>query len=145
MDKDRLNHSYGVAKKMIEIALEMGLSEEKQKELFIIGFNHDIGYEFTQNGKNHEIIGGEILKKTGFKFWREIYYHGLITDEYESLYLTILNMADMQIDKYGKDVGYDARLEDIKSRYGQDSNVYCNALKLVNSLKSKEKVKRKLE
>jgi len=30
----------------------------------------------------------------------------------------------MQIDKYGNDVGCDKRLEDIKSRYGENSDVY---------------------
>ena len=40
----------------------------------------------------------------------------------------------MQIDKYGNDVGYDKRLEDIKSRYGQESNVYKKCRKLVDKL-----------
>ena len=44
-------------------------------------------------------------------------------------------MADMQIDKYGNDVGYDNRLEDIKSRYGENSKVYTKVKTLVNNLK----------
>ena len=43
-------------------------------------------------------------------------------------------MADMQIDKYGNDVGYTKRLEDIKSRYGEDSIPYQNCVKLINQL-----------
>ena len=134
MDIDRLKHSYAVATKMVSIAKEMNLSNEDINNCFIIGFNHDIGYEFVDKGINHGKVGGELLKNTNFKYWKEIYYHGLLQDEYNSLYLDILNKADMQIDKYGNDVGYTKRLEDIKSRYGEESKVYKTCLELVNRL-----------
>ena len=137
MDQERLKHSLAVARKMMEIAKSGDLSEEQIKECFIIGYNHDIGYEFANNGINHNIIGGEILKNNGFKYWREVYYHGEINPEYESIYLDILNQADMQIDKYGNDVGFDKRLEDIKNRYGEKSDVYVKCLSLINILKEK--------
>lgn len=137
MDQDRLKHSLAVARKMMEIAKSRDLSEEQIKECFIIGYNHDIGYEFANNGINHNIIGGEILKNNGFKYWREVYYHGETNPEYESIYLDILNQADMQIDKYGNDVGFDKRLEDIKNRYGEKSDVYVKCLSLINILKEK--------
>ena len=73
MDNDRLMHSYAVAKKMISIAIEYNLSEEEVKDCFLIGLNHDIGYEFTKNGNNHNKIGGEILEKSGFKYWKEVF------------------------------------------------------------------------
>lgn len=134
MDYDRLKHSLAVARKMAEIAKTKNLSEVEIANCFSIGFNHDIGYEFTKNGINHNVIGGEILKQTGFKYWKEIYYHGEVNSEYESLYLNILNQADMQIDKYGNDVGYIKRLEDIKFRYGKNSEVYINCRKLINKI-----------
>ena len=134
MDEDRLRHSIAVARKMVEIAKSKNLSDEDIKNCFIIGYNHDIGYEFTKNGNNHNTIGGEILRNN-FKYWREIYYHGEINVEYKSLYLDILNQADMQIDKYGNDVGYDKRLEDIKSRYGEDSEVYNKCCKVVDKIR----------
>lgn len=134
MDEDRLRHSIAVARKMVEIAKRKNLSDEDIKNCFIIGYNHDIGYEFTKNGNNHNTIGGEILRNN-FKYWREIYYHGEINVEYKSLYLDILNQADMQIDKYGNDVGYDKRLEDIKSRYGEDSEVYNKCCKIVDKIR----------
>lgn len=62
MDNDRLKHSLAVARKMVEIAKTKNMNDEEIKICFLIGFNHDIGYEFTENGKNHNIIGGEILK-----------------------------------------------------------------------------------
>ena len=44
-------------------------------------------------------------------------------------------MADMQIDKFGNDVGYTKRLEDIKNRYGENSEVYKKVEILVNDLR----------
>ncbi len=130
MDQDRLNHSFAVARKMVEIGKKYKLTEEQLKELFLLGYLHDIGYEFGNN-ENHRIIGGNILKQSNYKYWQEVYYHGEIDCKYSSLYLDILNKADMQIDKFGNDVGYDKRLEDIKNRYGKESVIYKKAEKLI--------------
>lgn len=139
MNEDRLKHSYSVAKKMMEIGKNYNLNDENIQELFLLGLNHDIGYEFTGNGINHNKIGGIILKNSGYKYWKEVYYHGELTNEYESLYLNILNQADMQIDKYGNDVGYENRLKDIETRYKIDSEVYRKCKELVESLKENNK------
>ena len=141
MNNDRLNYSFSVARKMMDIAKNKNLTEEEINNCFLIGFNHDIEYEFTINGVNHNFISGEILKRSGFKYWKEIYYHGEIDIEYSSLYLDILNQADMQIDKYGNDVSYDKRLEDIRERYGEESKMYSKCLKLVNEIRCKQMVK----
>lgn len=137
MDEDRLKHSLAVARKMVSIAKAYNMSEDEIEICFLIGFNHDIGYEFTSIPEEHNIVGGYILKNNGFKYWKEVYYHGEVTKEYESIYLDILNQADMQIDKYGNDVGYDKRLEDIKSRYGNNSRVYLKCYELVEKLRNK--------
>lgn len=136
MDGARLKHSIAVARKMVDIAKTRNLSKNDIDSCFIIGFNHDIGYEFTNNGINHNKVGGLILKQSNFKYWREIYYHGEVNLEYNSVFLDILNQADMQIDKYGNDVGYAKRLEDIKCRYGEDSDVYVKCCRLVNKIRS---------
>ena len=130
MDSNRILHSLGVAKKMVVIGKERGLSSEELEDLFTLGINHDIGYEFG-DGSKHQEVGGLVLKRNGYKYWQEVYYHGFIQNEYSSLFLDILNQADMQIDKLGRDVGYDGRLEDIKSRYGENSEVYRKCLDLV--------------
>ena len=135
-DEDRLNHSVSVARKMVEIAKKMGLNEASQKELFILGFNHDIGYEYDENDE-HGKVGGKMLRQSGYKYWKEIYYHGDIHPEYSSLYLDILNSADMQVDKFGNDIGYEGRLSDIRSRYGEQSEVYKKCEVLVSLLKQK--------
>jgi len=134
MDNDRLKHSIAVARKMVEIAKIKGMLADEIEICFIIGYNHDIGYEYAKNGINHNKIGGEILKKIGFKYWKEIYYHGISNSEYHSKYLDILNQADMQIDRYGNDVGYTKRLEDKKNRYGQQSSIYKNCEELIKEL-----------
>ena len=134
MDDNRLKHCYAVAKKMVELGKEKDLSEEQLKELFVLGYLHDIGYQFGTN-ENHNNIGGNILKDSNYKYWEEVYYHGISDSKYKSIYLNILNKADMMIDKYGNDVGFDKRLEDIKSRYGEDSIQYINCAKIVNELR----------
>ena len=134
MDENRLKHSLSVANKMIEIGKELNLEQEQLDELFILGYNHDIGYKFTKNQLEHNIVGGNLLYKCGYKYWQEVYYHGNPNSEYDSLYLKILNMADMQIDKYGNNVGYEKRLEDIKTRYGVYSIQYINAKKITESI-----------
>jgi len=131
MDFDRLKHSISVGRKMIEIGKKYNLSDQELKELFLLGYNHDIGYEFSNNGINHNIIGGEILKNNGYKYWQEVYYHGEPNIQYKSKYLDILNQADMQIDKYGNDVGYEKRLDDIKQRYGINSIQYTKANQII--------------
>lgn len=134
MDEDRLKHSIAVARKMIEIGREYSLNENELQDLFVLGFNHDIGYEFVDNLK-HAQIGGDILKRNNYKYWKEVYYHGYVNSEYTSMFLEILNKADMQIDKYGNDVGYDKRLEDIKNRYGEESIIYNDVKILIRQLK----------
>ena len=59
--EDRVKHSLSVALKMIEIGKKKNLSEEQLEELFVLGLNHDIGYQFG-NSENHNEIGAEILK-----------------------------------------------------------------------------------
>lgn len=135
IDNYKLKHSLAVARKMVEIGKVYNLNDDKLQDLFVLGFNHDIGYEY-ENNSNHAHIGGEILKRNNYKYWKEIYYHGDINAEYTSLFLKILNKADMQIDKYGNDVGYIKRLEDIKKRYGENSTTYKNAKILVLKLRS---------
>ena len=135
MDNDRLKHSYAVANKMIELGKEKNLSDEQLQELFLLGYLHDIGYQFGTN-ENHSMIGGNLLRNSNYKCWKEVYYHGILNSEYKSLYLDILNTADMMIDKYGNDVGFDKRLDDIKNRYGEDSIQYINCVKIINELRS---------
>ena len=41
------------------------------RDLYVLGFNHDIGYEYGNNS-NHAHIGGEILRRNNYKYWKKI-------------------------------------------------------------------------
>lgn len=137
MDIDRMKHSLAVAEKMMELGKEKQLSEKELQDLFILGINHDIGYEFG-NRENHNTVGGNILKNNGYKYWQEVYWHGNSKAEYNSIYLDILNEADLSINRYGEDVGHEKRLEDIKNKYGIDSIQYSNSLEIIKELNTKQ-------
>ena len=137
MDEDKLNHCLAVSKKMVEIGKNNNLNEQELEDLFLLGFNHDIGYGIG-NIEDHCIKGGLLLKRNGYKYWQEVYYHGTPNCKYQSKFLTILNIADKSIDKYGNDVGFKKRLEDILTRYGNDSIQYKDAKLLIEELKNKE-------
>lgn len=134
MTNERANHTWAVARKMVEIGKEKNLSEEEQEDLFVLGINHDIGYQFGNNENPNE-LGAEFLKENGYKYWKEVYYHGKPNTEYSSMYLDILNEADMKINKEGQEVSYEERLDDIADRYGKESIQYQNAKKVISTLK----------
>ena len=71
MENNRALHSLAVGKKMYEIGKEYNLSEKELEDLFILGINHDIGYEYTENGVNHAVVGGEILKRNGYNIGKK--------------------------------------------------------------------------
>ena len=137
ISQDRKQHIWAVAEFLKKYALSQKMSQKEIEDLYTLGLLHDIGYEFLEEKdyEKHEIYGGKLLKQQGYKYWKEVYYHGDPEVSYNSDYLTILNQADMQIDKYGNDVGYDNRLDDIKNRYGKESEVYNKCAKLIEKLK----------
>ena len=131
---DRQKHCIGVARLMYEMSLQKGWGLEKSKEMFTLGFLHDIGYEFSEKQEEHPQIGGTLLKEQGYKYWKEVYYHGTVTDEYQSEELMLLDVADMLIDSCGVRVEAAERLEDILRRYGVESKQYKEAKLLANKL-----------
>lgn len=123
----------GVAKLMRKYAKKLNLDEH---EMFVLGLLHDIGYEFGDNS-NHNEIAFNILNKNNYKYAYEILYHGIADTQYSSPELDLLNYADMHIDTQGNYVSFDNRLQDIKSRRGETSPAYINALKVVALLTDK--------
>ena len=61
MDKDRLNHSLAVANKIIEIGKTLRLKDNELQDLFLLGFVHDIGYDFSADIVKHNEVGGNII------------------------------------------------------------------------------------
>ena len=129
--EDRLHHIIGVARKAYKIAINMGYDETFAKKCFMLGWNHDIGYEFASS-ENHATESAKMIllledtinpSDLDKKSYLAIKYHSNypndITDEYK-----ILTMADMQVDSKGNECDVIDRLNDIKNRYGSTSNEY---------------------
>lgn len=119
---------------MKKSAEDAGWNKQKCEEMFVLGFLHDIGYEFAEQQCEHASVGGEMLKKQGYKYWKEVSCHGKLDVEYISEELTMLNIADMCIDSTGKEVGANERLSDIAARYGVDSKQYIEAEQLARKI-----------
>ncbi len=138
ISEDRKKHIFAVAEYLKLYAQNNKMNNTETEELYTLGLLHDIGYEFAQEKDYmiHNKIGGEILKKQGYKFWQEVYYHGEANSPYKSKYLDLLNWADMHIDSSGNYVSFDERLEEISNRYNVPINdLYSKAI--VDELKSR--------
>ncbi len=134
---ERLQHCLTVGRKMQIIAKCLPNCPYSPEDMFYLGVLHDIAYEFVDTQMKHELVGGEILKCNNYKYWKEIYFHGMPDPEYDSLALDILNYADLTTDYQGKDVTIANRLIDIATRYGENSIQYKNATILSEKLKNK--------
>ena len=132
---DRIKHSLAVAKKMKEMAAENpNKYPVEPDDAFVLGLLHDIGYEFASEQKEHAHMGSSILKKQGYKYWQEVYYHGIPQDEYDSPMLRLLNYADMITGPAGEYMTIEQRIEDIAERYGEGSWQDLEARKLAEKL-----------
>lgn len=119
---DRLKHCLAVANKMKQIANKNHeVYESTADEMFVLGMLHDIGYEFSDKQEEHAQKGGELLKEQGYKYWKEIYYHGYPQSYYKSKELTLLNFADLTTGPCGEYMSIDERIEELESRYGEGS------------------------
>ena len=139
MIKDyRKQHIWAVAELMEKYGKERNFSDEKCHELYVLGLLHDVGYQFLEEKDyvTHNVVGGEILKNQGYKFWREIYFHGVVNSPYQSEFLDLLNLADMHIDSEGNYVGLDERLEELSKRYNVPIK-QLNSYPIVCELKAK--------
>lgn len=131
LTQNKINHNIEVARLCYQLAKEKyGCSERFARSMWTIGYNHDIGYEFLQQGIDSPKIHPEISDEMIFSaFGGDSYaikYHGKKVPQ-EDLALRILNESDLQVDPKGKRVSVDERLSDIKKRYGADSSQYGQA------------------
>lgn len=133
-----MTHQLSVARDLVEQAQSRGTySEQELQNLFVLGYLHDIGYEFATDPDDHAAIGGEVLKRLGFTYWAEVANHGNPESSYSSAELDLLNSADMHTSSTGERVTYAERLQDIADRYGEDSPRYQNARTIIANLESK--------
>ena len=145
ISEDRLHHILGVARKCYQIAKDMGKDENFCRKMFMIGWCHDVGYEFSKSQSDHPDVGAEMYRNMTngnfgpideFDFakmpisarqsYDAIKKHGKYTEDKTDEW-KILNIADMTIDSKGNDVDVMDRLDDIKSRYGEHSDQYLTA------------------
>ena len=135
MDENRLRHCYGVGLKASELGRTLfGWSDEKCREMFVMGYLHDFGYQFAHDQADHGELSGELLRSLGFKYWEEIFHHGDPGSDYKSDELLVLNLADMLTSKDGNPTTLSDRVVDIAKRYGVESTQFATAWKLVEKL-----------
>lgn len=155
-NENRLKHIYGVACRCEELARESGACEEFCRQMFLLGWLHDIGYQYGNN-QTHPDEGYTLLSHcgeagtTGYKYSEEIRLHGYPEDSYKrnhdsrgyklpkpyrSVALDILNKADITTSPTGEYVSPHARLLIVAAAYGGKESVqYQNMFKLCKELK----------
>lgn len=128
IDGGRSAHMLAVGRLAEAIAAEVfDWDEGKCREMFLLGYLHDVGYEFSATQPEHPRVGGDILKDSGYAYWRELFWHGVPSPGYSSDELMLLNLADLRVNSVGEEVGISRRLDDIGDRYGLDSEQYVGA------------------
>ena len=116
---NRLAHMNATANRAYEIATTIfGKTEDQARQLYILGFLHDVGYAFDP--ADHAHAGGRVLADLGFAT-DAVYDHGdpnvgVMDDD-----LLIVNAADMTTSPTGAPMRMEDRLRDIGERYGADS------------------------
>lgn len=132
--ENRMKHILGVARQCYNIAKIKGFNEEFCKRMFMIGYVHDVGYEFSADIHGYE--GEKLLETIGVSSETvklAVSNHGSVRESYSDE-LRILNMADMTVDSQGNVVTALDRITDIGNRYGFDSEVYKRAEELCSIL-----------
>lgn len=142
ISESRWQHILGVARKAKILADKLKPNNVQYAEdMFLLGIMHDLGYEFMESNGNHAHIGGEILKRSNYKYWKEVALHGDETVKNMSDELFILNCADMSTGPNGENFTFDERLEEIASRFGKDTNAYKKCVIEVENLRSDKRYK----
>ena len=132
---NRIRHMLAVSKKMEQVVSKNpNRFDASPEDAFVLGFLHDIGYEFVDEQNDHAKTGGLILKNQGYKYWCEVYYHGIPCPDYSSELLTLLNQVDLTTGPTGEYITIEERLKDIRNRYGKDSWQLQDAMRLADSL-----------
>ena len=134
---ERLTHIIKVARTAQRLAERLRPNDKEfAEDMFLLGFVHDVGYEFSDGGKFHSKIGGEILCRNAYRYADAVTKHSYLTDGELPDELYFLYCADMMVDTKGIECTLEERVEDIKKRYGSDSIPYKDSLVKIETLKS---------
>lgn len=132
--RERADHMFKVGLRMQNLKREYpNLCDATEDELFILGVVHDIGRAYEPDHE-HASFGGLKLNQGNYKYWEEVCWHGDPSHTNWSKELDLLNYADMTVDLDGEVVTLQKRLKGISERYGVDSKVYQDALKMYDYL-----------
>ena len=151
ISEDNLKHMLGVARKAYALCKDFGLDEDYARHMFVLGYNHDIGYEFSENPEDRFLQSLRLLDN-GVAYYRE----GKVNRGFEgslarpaatavgycsyvigsdicsftsNLDWVILTIADLTIDNKGNEISVIDRLAEIKNQYGADSGIFKGAHK----------------
>lgn len=131
VDIERLAHSKEVGRLAAQLGREIfDWDEQHCQQVFLLGLVHDCGYEFVDDPLDHPIVGSNLLKESGYSYWREVRWHGIPHAPYYSNELLVLNIADLLVGRDGRRMSLDQRLNDIARRYGSESKQFIQAKQL---------------
>ena len=134
ISENKMKHCLGVARKCYQIAKNRNYDEIFCRKMFMLGYVHDIGYEFSDEIEGHGCIAAGIIESLGvsdYAFVSAIKFHGYKLDDSlpvkRTKELEILIEADLSVDHMGSEVNPSDRLLSIGFRYGTESKQYKNA------------------
>lgn len=140
IDENRLHHLLGVARACYSYGKEIfDWEEEKSREMFLVGFLHDVGYEFVEEPIQHEEVGGTILEQLGFRYAQEVASHGDPHSTFTSQELFILNLADLTVSHDGTPCTMQQRLNLVIQRYGENSIQAKRLQEMINLVQNQAK------
>ena len=130
----KLHHIRAVAELMYERAFEMTGDEKYAEEMYVLGFVHDIGYIF--GAKGHAEAGGGLMKRTNFKYADAVSLHGKDHPDPDQITqdVMLIQWCDMSVGPGGVKMSVAERIEDIRNRYGDDSEQYLGAKEIAKRL-----------
>lgn len=134
ISEDKMKHILEVARECYKIAKSQGYDEEFCERMFMLGWTHDVGYEFVEDSTKHGEASERLMKhigvsnndKSSAKALHCVRTHGHVVKTASPEWV-ILNTADMTVNSKGEHVSIYERLEDIKERYGEDSSQYVSS------------------
>lgn len=130
-------HCLGVARMCYALARTvLGADVETARRMFVMGFLHDMGYEFAPTGIAHAGVAADILDGMSFpsEYADAIRLHEMPGDT-ESAVLDVLLCADLLVDGAGNVVDtFDERLTDVAARHHGDG-VYEESLVIIKRLR----------
>lgn len=137
---NRLAHCYTAGKILQQIAVFNDESIEIQAKYFLLGYLHDCCYDFQNknlddNNARHDTLLSNILSNFDSDFEDAIRYHSRIPNfEINNVLLDYLYIADTLSDGVGSISTPDNRIVDLKTRYGEDSDIVKEQYEIIDYL-----------